>query len=80
MEFSSLSPLQLVFDVAHFVLDQVDGQGLNIRDLTGFDVHDFHQRGQVVFAGLQGVGPVGTALYWRDHDLGPDGVLNSLRR
>ncbi|PYB85750.1 hypothetical protein DMX03_17930 [Pseudomonas koreensis] len=35
-EFSSLTSLQLVFDVAHFVLDQVDRQCLNIRYLARF--------------------------------------------
>jgi len=78
-EFSLLSTLQLVFDETHFVLDQVDRQCLNIRDFARFDVHDFHQRSQVVFARLQGVSPVRAAQYWSDHDLCPNGVLNSPR-
>lgn len=65
--------------MAHFSLYQVDSECLNLRGFFGFDINDFQQGGQMVFARLQGVGPACAALHLSDHDLYPGGVLNSPR-
>ncbi|MNE64714.1 hypothetical protein D3C80_1601400 [compost metagenome] len=77
---SSLRPaFQLTFHIAHFLLDQIDGEGLDRCSLSGFDVDDFQQSGQVLFARFQGVTPARAALDLIDHGLRPDGVINSPR-
>ena len=57
--------------MTHFSLDQVDSECLNLRGFSGFDIHDFEQGGQMVFARLQGVGPTCATLYLGDHDFYP---------
>lgn len=63
--------------MAHFSLDQIDSECLDLRGFFGFDVDDFQQCGQVIFARLQGVGPARAASYLGDHDLYPVRSLKS---
>lgn len=78
MRLSLRSAFQLAFHVAHFVFNQINGECLDRCGLSGFDVDNFQQGGQMLFARFQGVSPARAASDLSDHDLRPDVVLNSL--
>lgn len=73
------SAFQLTFHIAHFFLDQSDGEGLDRCGLSGFDVDNLQQSGQVLLARFQGVAPAPAALDLIDHGLRLDEVINSPR-
>lgn len=75
LKLTSLSlsfSFQLTFHIAHFILDQIDGECLDSCGLSGFVVDNFQQSGQVLLARFQGVAPARTVLNLVDHGLGPD--------
>ncbi|MDU8456215.1 hypothetical protein [Pseudomonas syringae group sp. J254-4] len=71
--------LSTYFYVAHFTLDQFDGECLNHRGLSGFDLDNPQQSGQVLLGCFQGVAPARAALDSIDHGFRPDIAINSPR-